>query len=83
MTPSDLPFAKYLVNISKDVRLPHYAAQKRYYDISLYRGGRGSKASKMVDITDAWPTYEIGMDKTQMDALKTILSNNIAIVQGS
>ncbi|KAI8138634.1 RNA helicase [Fennellomyces sp. T-0311] len=80
--PSDLPFAPYLVNVSKDVQLPHYAAMKRNYDIAEYRGYKRIGPAKHVDITRAWRQYDIGMDSTQMDALKTMLSNNIAVVQG-
>ncbi|KAI9318931.1 P-loop containing nucleoside triphosphate hydrolase protein [Dichotomocladium elegans] len=80
--PSDLPFSPQLVDVSPDVRLPHYAAMKRNYDIAEYRDGRCQGQSKPIDITSPWPVYNIGMDKTQMDALKTILSNNVSIVQG-
>lgn len=80
----DLPFSEYLVDVSQNVRLPHYAAVKRHYDIAMHPAGkrRMSDKAKPVDITKIWPRYEIGMDSTQMDALKTILSNNVAIVQG-
>ncbi|KAI9493210.1 RNA helicase [Zychaea mexicana] len=80
--PSELPFSPYLVDVSKDVQLPHYAAMKRNYDIAEYREGRRSGPAKPVDITQAWPVYNMNMDNTQMDALKTMLSNNIAVVQG-
>lgn len=30
-----------------------------------------------------WKEYKTGMDKTQLDALKTILSHNLSIVQGN
>ncbi|KAI9274618.1 RNA helicase [Phascolomyces articulosus] len=82
ISPSELPFSPYLVDVSKDVQLPHYAAMKRNYDIAEYRGGKRSGPAMPVDITQAWPKYRMAMDNTQMDALKTMLSNNIAVVQG-
>lgn len=82
MPPEDLPFAPILVDVSKDVLLPHYAAVKRNYDIAPYRNGQRQGPPMPVDITTQWRPYNIGMDSTQVDALKTMLSNNIAIVQG-
>lgn len=82
MPPEDLPFAPILVDVSKDVLLPHYAAVKRNYDIAPYRNGQRQGPPMPVDITAQWRPYNIGMDSTQVDALKTMLSNNIAIVQG-
>ncbi|KAI7881845.1 P-loop containing nucleoside triphosphate hydrolase protein [Lichtheimia hyalospora FSU 10163] len=82
MPPEDLPFSSILVDVSKDVLLPHYAAVKRNYDIAPYRNGQRQGPPMPVDITAQWRPYNIGMDSTQVDALKTMLSNNIAIVQG-
>ncbi|ORX48781.1 P-loop containing nucleoside triphosphate hydrolase protein [Hesseltinella vesiculosa] len=81
--PSDeLPFQKYLVDLDLDMRVPYYAAHKRYFDIDTSPKRRQSGHRKPVDIMDNWPPYDIGMDKTQMDALQTILSNELAIIQG-
>ncbi|KAI8977492.1 RNA helicase [Mycotypha africana] len=78
--PGDLPFSQYLVNLSNDVMVPHYAARRRIYDINVNK--RSQYERWPVDITQEWPFYNIGMDRTQMDALKTILSHNLSIVQG-
>ncbi|OBZ89249.1 NFX1-type zinc finger-containing protein 1 [Choanephora cucurbitarum] len=76
-----LPFSQYLVELSNNVLVPHYAARKRYYDINVRNNGRG-KDQWAIDIFNEWPRYPIGMDDTQTDALRTILSHNLSIVQG-
>ena len=70
------------MDVSKDIQLPHYSAMKRNYDIAQYRGGKRMGPAMPVDITRPWPQHQMSMDNTQMDALKTMLSNNIAVVQG-
>ncbi|KAG2233421.1 hypothetical protein INT48_007451 [Thamnidium elegans] len=79
--PTELPFKQYLVDLSNEVMLPHYAARKGTYDINVHKRVRGRERWN-VDINREWPVYNTGMDKTQMDALKTILSHNLSIVQG-
>ncbi|KAI7906448.1 RNA helicase [Cokeromyces recurvatus] len=79
--PDNLPFSHYLVKLSNNVLVPHYAARKRIYDINPQPNSR-NKERWTVDIMEDWPIYKMGMDKTQLDALKTILSNNLSIVQG-
>ena len=79
--PTELPFSEYLVNLSNDVLVPHYAAMKRVYDINVQ--SRNIRRDRWpVDILQEWPSYNTGMDRTQMDALRTILSHNLSIVQG-
>ncbi|KAI9485981.1 MAG: RNA helicase [Benjaminiella poitrasii] len=81
IAPEKLPFSQYLVNLSNSVLVPHYAALKRQYDINVQPSKR-NRQRWPVDIMGKWPIYGTGMDKTQLDALKTILSNNLSIVQG-
>ncbi|RCI07258.1 NFX1-type zinc finger-containing protein 1 [Rhizopus stolonifer] len=76
-----LPFSQYLVNLSNNVLVPHYAAYKRYYNINVQTKSR-TKEHWPIDIRSEWPHYNNGMDETQMDALRTILSHNLSIVQG-
>lgn len=77
----ELPFSPYIVNLSKETLVPHYAAKKRIYDANVYKTShRGERWP--IDIMGAWPEYNTGMDKTQLDALKTILSRNLSIIQG-
>ncbi|KAI8077729.1 RNA helicase [Halteromyces radiatus] len=78
----DLPFKPYLVDVDKDVRIPYYASIKRYYDLDTSTKNKRLGKLKPVDIMGTWPPYDIGMDKTQVDALQTILSNDLAIIQG-
>ncbi|CAO3703460.1 unnamed protein product [Rhizopus stolonifer] len=76
-----LPFAPYIVDLSKDILIPHYAARKRTYDINVFK--RSVRDDRWpVDILGNWPEYQTKMDKTQLDALKTILSRNLSIIQG-
>ncbi|EPB87088.1 hypothetical protein HMPREF1544_06112 [Mucor circinelloides 1006PhL] len=79
--PNELPFSDYLVKLSNEVLVPHYAATKRIYDINVQ--SRNIRRDRWpVDILENWPEYPTGMDRTQMDALRTILSHNLSIVQG-
>ncbi|KAI8335061.1 P-loop containing nucleoside triphosphate hydrolase protein [Chlamydoabsidia padenii] len=78
----DLPFKSYLVDVDKDVRVPYYASIKRHYDLDTSPKKKRSNYLKPIDIMDTWPPYDIGMDKTQLDALQTILSNDMSIIQG-
>lgn len=78
----ELPFKSYLVDVDKDVRVPYYAAIKRYYDLDTSPKTKRMGNRKPIDIMGTWPPYNIGMDKTQLDALQTILSNDISIIQG-
>lgn len=80
--PENLPFSQYLVNLSNNVLVPHYAARKRMYDINVRQRSR-QRQRWAVDIMNDWPSYDTGMDKTQMDALRTILTHNLSIVQGN
>lgn len=79
---NELPFEPYLVNVDKDVRIPYYTSIKRWYDLEPNLKLRKSGHRKPVDIMGTWVPYDIGLDKTQTDALQTILSNDVAIVQG-
>ncbi|KAK4512223.1 uncharacterized protein ATC70_003759 [Mucor velutinosus] len=79
--PNELPFSDYLVKLSNEVLVPHYAATKRIYDINV-RSKNIRRDRWPVDILQNWPQYPTGMDRTQMDALRTILSHNLSIVQG-
>lgn len=79
ITAEELPFSQYLVNLSNNVLIPHYASRKKYYNLNVKKG---SREQWTINITEDWPSFSSGMDKTQMDALKTILSNNLSIVQG-
>ncbi|OAD02352.1 hypothetical protein MUCCIDRAFT_143979 [Mucor lusitanicus CBS 277.49] len=79
--PNELPFSDYLVKLSNEVLVPHYAATKRVYDINVQ--SRNIRRDRWpVDILQNWPEYPTGMDRTQMDALRTILTHNLSIVQG-
>ncbi|CAO3615021.1 unnamed protein product [Cunninghamella blakesleeana] len=79
---NELPFEPYLVNVDKDVRIPYYASIKRWYDLEPSLKLRKAGHRKPIDIMGTWVPYDIGLDKTQTDALQTILSNDVAIVQG-
>ncbi|KAI8072336.1 P-loop containing nucleoside triphosphate hydrolase protein [Gongronella butleri] len=81
--PSDaLPFERHLVGMDQSVLVPHYAAYKHYYDLETDLKRRKTGNRKPVDILGNWPAYDIGMDRTQVDALQTILSNQVAVIQG-
>ncbi|KAI8979973.1 RNA helicase [Pilobolus umbonatus] len=79
--PDELPFKEYLTGVSNEIQMPHYASRKRLYDINVQEKGRNHERWP-VDILGNWPNYKTGMDKTQLDALKTMLTHNLSIVQG-
>ncbi|KAI9014572.1 RNA helicase [Phycomyces nitens] len=79
----ELPLAPYLVDISQDIRLPYYASQKQYYDIDPSRvTNHREQRRNLVQANVEWPEQNTGMDRTQMDALQTMITNNVAIIQG-
>ncbi|KAL0081247.1 RNA helicase [Phycomyces blakesleeanus] len=79
----ELPLASYLVDISQDIRLPYYASRKQFYDIDPRKPTNSRDQQKNLVKADVeWPEKNTGMDRTQMDALQTMITNNIAIIQG-
>jgi hypothetical protein len=84
LTSNELPFSDYLVKLSNEVLVPYYANRRKHYDINVLTPMQSRQHERWtVDITNPWPSFRTGMDKTQMDALRTILTNNLAIVQGN
>ena len=79
--PTELPFKPYLVDLSNEIMVPHYAAKKRIYDINVQKYSK-TKERWPVDIRNPWANFPTGMDATQTDALRNILSHNLSIVQG-
>ncbi|SAL94784.1 hypothetical protein [Absidia glauca] len=82
-----LPFKSYLVDMDKDVRMPYYASFKRYFDLDTSSKTKKMGNNKRIDIMGSWPAYDIGMydigtEKTQLDALQNILSKEVSIIQG-
>ncbi|KAI7869110.1 P-loop containing nucleoside triphosphate hydrolase protein [Spinellus fusiger] len=78
----NLPFSQYLVNVSQESTLPCYASRKVAYDIHPSLPSKRDPQRTMAPLTQKWPTSNTGMDETQINALKTMMTNEVAIIQG-
>ncbi|XP_062400969.1 NFX1-type zinc finger-containing protein 1 [Sardina pilchardus] len=82
----DLPFQRYIVECNPDIHPPAYLlAEPRQYDLSniLAEGFKGSVRPFNPLKADAWPSEEqLGLDESQIRALKLALTKELAIIQG-
>ncbi|KAI5619584.1 NFX1-type zinc finger-containing protein 1, partial [Silurus asotus] len=82
----ELPFQRYIVECNPDVHPPAYlrAIEKRY-DLACIAAEDNKDSIKPFNLlnADAWPTEEqLGLDESQLQALKLALTKELAIVQG-
>ncbi|KAI4900627.1 hypothetical protein NFI96_021503, partial [Prochilodus magdalenae] len=81
-----LPFQRYIVECNPDVRPPVYLTQiGRTYDLSCIAAeGHKSSIKPFNPLNDdAWPTEEhLGLDESQLKAVKLALTKEMAIIQG-
>ncbi|XP_058859424.1 NFX1-type zinc finger-containing protein 1-like, partial [Acipenser ruthenus] len=81
----DLPFQRYIVQCQKDVAEPAYLrAGPGAYDLSSIAAPPGGlQVPCNVLDPDAWPSMEeLGLDESQLRALKLALTKELAIIQG-
>nr|XP_056700934.1 NFX1-type zinc finger-containing protein 1 [Euleptes europaea] len=91
----DVPFQDYIVKCESHVGAPAYLAGNSVYDFgplvkAALAAGRvdecpGALAGSRVDILDPgqWPALDIlGLDASQMEALRLALTKELAIIQG-
>ncbi|XP_062853233.1 NFX1-type zinc finger-containing protein 1 [Trichomycterus rosablanca] len=82
----ELPFQRYIVECNPDVHPPEYIMQFRSsYDLSSIAAKDRKDKLKPFDPlnADAWPSEEqLGLDESQLKALKLALTKELAIVQG-
>ncbi|XP_017560739.2 NFX1-type zinc finger-containing protein 1 isoform X2 [Pygocentrus nattereri] len=82
----DLPFQRYIVECNQDVLAPAYLTQLRTtYDLSCIAVEDHKDNMKPFNplIPNAWPTEEdLGLDESQLKAVKLALTKELAIIQG-
>ncbi|PSN72156.1 P-loop containing nucleoside triphosphate hydrolase protein [Corynespora cassiicola Philippines] len=77
------PLSEYLVRADQTVQSPNYVQLQPFYDMSSLVTMEESEAFQNVNILQQWPsTTSHGLDASQSDALKCMLTNRLAIVQG-
>ncbi|XP_051752119.1 NFX1-type zinc finger-containing protein 1 [Ctenopharyngodon idella] len=82
---NDVPFQRYIVECRTDVDPPAYLrVQGRSYNLSCIVAEGKEKISPFNPLTPhAWPDEEtMGLDESQLQALKLALTNELAIIQG-
>ncbi|KAK2915291.1 NFX1-type zinc finger-containing protein 1 [Channa argus] len=81
----DLPFQRYIVECSTDIRHPDYLRRQDIYDLSSI-AEPDYKGNAMVFHSlreEAWPRMEeLGLDDSQMKAFKLAITKELAIIQG-
>ncbi|XP_027002552.1 NFX1-type zinc finger-containing protein 1 [Tachysurus fulvidraco] len=82
----DLPFQRYIVECNSDVRPPAYFMEgERTYDLTcIAADGHTSSVKPFIPLNPtSWPTEEqLGLDKSQLEALNLALTKELAIIQG-
>ncbi|KAB5584014.1 hypothetical protein PHYPO_G00102520 [Pangasianodon hypophthalmus] len=82
----DLPFQRYIVECNQDVHPPAYFVPfERTYDLACIAAEGHKDSMKPFNPLNptAWPTEEqLGLDDSQLQALKLALTKELAIIQG-
>uniref|UniRef100_A0A667YEL4 Zinc finger NFX1-type containing 1 n=1 Tax=Myripristis murdjan TaxID=586833 RepID=A0A667YEL4_9TELE len=82
---ADVPFQRYIVECSPDVRPPAYLARGDTCDLSSIADPEYKHSIKPFHSLkpEAWPRMEeLGLDESQMRALQMALTKELAIIQG-
>nr|XP_055068724.1 NFX1-type zinc finger-containing protein 1 isoform X2 [Misgurnus anguillicaudatus] len=82
---NDLPFQRYIVECNSDVHPPAYLQiEGKSYDLSsIVAEGQEKIPPFNPLIPEAWPDEEkLGLDESQLQALKLALTKELAIIQG-
>ncbi|RXN03672.1 NFX1-type zinc finger-containing 1-like protein [Labeo rohita] len=82
---NDVPFERYIVQCNTNVDPPAYLrVEGRSYDLSSIMAEGQEKIPPFNPLTPhAWPDEEkMGLDESQLKALKLALTNELAIIQG-
>ncbi|KAH7112883.1 P-loop containing nucleoside triphosphate hydrolase protein [Dendryphion nanum] len=83
MVREPFPLAKHIVQTQKDVDPPAYVQSKPRTDMSSVVTLEEYDTFRNVDILNEWPSSDShGLDKSQSEALRRILTKQLAIIQG-
>uniref|UniRef100_A0A8C9W6D5 Zinc finger NFX1-type containing 1 n=1 Tax=Scleropages formosus TaxID=113540 RepID=A0A8C9W6D5_SCLFO len=81
----NLPFQRYIVECNKEIRSPAYLTMGEEFVLKAIAAKGFEKSMKPFSVLDqgAWPSMEqLGLDESQMRALKLALTKELAIIQG-
>ncbi|KAL4624352.1 NFX1-type zinc finger-containing protein 1-like [Arapaima gigas] len=81
----NLPFQRYIVECRTEIRPPAYLTTGEEFDLTDITAPGIRKSIKPFNVLDqgAWPSMEaLGLDESQMRALKLALTKELAIIQG-
>ncbi|KAF2014622.1 P-loop containing nucleoside triphosphate hydrolase protein [Aaosphaeria arxii CBS 175.79] len=83
MMQEPFPLSEHLVKVQADVEPPKYVQTNPYTDMSSLVSMEDIQDFRNVNILEDWPSNEShGLDASQSNALKQILTSRLAIVQG-
>jgi helicase required for RNAi-mediated heterochromatin assembly 1 len=83
MTEENMALQEYIVKLDKDVKPPDYLIENPLYNMtSIFPDIPNKELVEEVNILEEWPEVKNSLDKSQTDALKTILTKSIAVIQG-
>ncbi|ELR14966.1 zinc finger, NFX1-type containing 1, putative [Acanthamoeba castellanii str. Neff] len=99
-----LPFQRYLLRLSNEIRPPSYFDQESTLDFSLLKRGyveppppKQLPAGRRQDrgdplparnpanswpVLQPWPTFDSGLNESQLQAVRQALTNELALIQG-
>ncbi|KAF2004085.1 hypothetical protein P154DRAFT_65985 [Amniculicola lignicola CBS 123094] len=83
MAREPFPLSEHLVQAKQDVDPPEYVLKNPFTDMSPLVPIEESKEFENVNILQSWPSSRShGLDMSQSAALKSILTNRLAVIQG-
>jgi helicase required for RNAi-mediated heterochromatin assembly 1 len=83
MNAKNMSLHEHIVMLDKDVGPPKYLETNPIYNLtSIYPDVPDKESVDEVNILQSWPRKTNSMDKSQIDALRTILTKKVAVVQG-
>lgn len=92
LSSSSFPLAEYIVGVQREVSPPQYLKQQSIKDLSSLFPTIDNRRSR-IDLLNEWPdqsgppcssssTIAASLDASQLDALRRILTKELAIIQG-
>jgi len=82
ISPERLPFSRYLVQSDVASAPPQYLVRRSTLDLSPIFSSKDGTSVKRVKVLEPWPEMTSTLDRSQLSALKCILTREVALVQG-